>query len=281
MAQSYRRPSTPQRRRRRHHRRSPLPLILLLLAVAALIWFMASRLSSHADPGTQAFSPSEAPSQAQTSPAPSDAPAVSPSAAPEPTLPPIEDAPWQLRLANQSHPLPEDWSVETSTLSNGLKVDARIYDDLTQMLADCAKAGYSALVCSAYRTIKKQTELFERKIKSFMSDGLSHDEAYTAASAIVAIPGTSEHNLGLAVDICASEYQLLNEAQADTPAQKWLMEHCWEYGFILRYPKGKQDITGIIYEPWHYRYVGRDLAQEITESGLCLEEYLALSYTGV
>ena len=240
MAQSYRRPSTPQRRRRRHHRRSPLPLILLLLAVAALIWFMASRLSSHADPGTQAFSPSEAPSQAQTSPAPSDAPAVSPSAAPEPTLPPIEDAPWQLRLANQSHPLPEDWSVETSTLSNGLKVDARIYDDLTQMLADCAKAGYSALVCSAYRTIKKQTELFERKIKSFMSDGLSHDEAYTAAS-----------------------------------------EHCAEYGFILRYPKGKQDITGIIWEPWHYRYVGRDLAQEITESGLCLEEYLALSYTGV
>ena len=107
-----------------------------------------------------------------------------------------------------------------------------------------------------------------------MADGLSYDEAYAAAATVVAIPGTSEHNLGLAVDICALDYQILDDAQADTPEQQWLMEHCWEYGFILRYPAEKQDITGIIYEPWHYRYVGRDHAQAIRQSGQCLEEFL-------
>lgn len=106
-------------------------------------------------------------------------------------------------------------------------------------------------------------------------------QAYAAAATVVAIPGTSEHNLGLAVDICALDYQILDDAQADTPEQQWLMEHCAEYGFILRYPKGKEDMTGIIWEPWHYRYVGVEAAQEISQSGLCLEEYLALHYSGV
>jgi D-alanyl-D-alanine carboxypeptidase len=111
-----------------------------------------------------------------------------------------------------------------------------------------------------------------------MKTGISYDEAYTAAATVVAIPGTSEHNLGLAVDICAEDYQVLDDAQADTPEQQWLMEHCADYGFILRYPQGKEDQTGIIWEPWHYRYVGVEAAQEITSSGLCLEEYLALHY---
>ena len=88
------------------------------------------------------------------------------------------------------------------------------------------------------------------------------------------MPGTSEHQLGLAVDLVDASYQVLDEAQASTPAQQWLMAHCWEYGFILRYPAEKQDITGIIYEPWHYRYVGRDHAQAIRQSGQCLEEFL-------
>ena len=90
----------------------------------------------------------------------------------------------------------------------------------------------------------------------------------------MAIPGTSEHQLGLAVDIVDKHSQVLDNSQADTPAQQWLMEHSWEYGFILRYPEGKSEITGIIYEPWHYRYVGKEAAAEIHELGLCLEEYL-------
>lgn len=87
-------------------------------------------------------------------------------------------------------------------------------------------------------------------------------------------PGTSEHQLGLAVDIVDADYQLLNHAQEDTAVHQWLLEHCWDYGFILRYPADKGDVTGIIYEPWHYRYVGREHAQAIRAAGLCLEEYL-------
>lgn len=211
----------------------------------------------------------DTPSRSESSLPPETSPAA---------LPTLSQAPWDLTLANQEHPLPSDWDVETSTLSNGLLVDARIYDALNSMLEDCKAEGLSPIVCSAYRTVTRQTELFEEKINELMSGGLSYDEAYTAASAVVAIPGTSEHNLGLAVDICAMDYQLLDDAQADTAEQQWLMEHCMEYGFILRYPKGKEDITGIIWEPWHYRYVGVETAKAITESGLCLEEYLALHY---
>ena len=90
----------------------------------------------------------------------------------------------------------------------------------------------------------------------------------------MAVPGTSEHQTGLALDIVSAGYQLLDEAQEDTAEQKWLMEHCWEYGFILRFPEDKTEITGIGYEPWHYRYVGRETAEAIHKSGLCLEEYL-------
>lgn len=194
---------------------------------------------------------------------------------------PLEEAPWYLMLANLDHPLPADWEIETVTISNGLEVDQRIISALDDMLDDCRAAGLSPLVCSAYRTVQRQTELFEEKIDVLMADGLSYDEAYAAAATVVAIPGTSEHNLGAAVDICALDYQILDDAQADTPEQQWLMEHCAEYGFILRYPKGKEDMTGIIWEPWHYRYVGVEAAQEISQSGLCLEEYLALHYSGV
>ena len=288
--------STKHRSRRKHSsyrgRRSMFPALLILAAVAILIFIIIGpkdnpTVDTPPQPGISA-----AP-DVSASPAPSDEPSVpvfsgessdpEPSQTPsEPPAPPsVDEAPWNLTLANAWHPLPEDWEIETQKLSNGLAVDTRIYDALTAMLNACKAEGLSPIVCSAYRTISKQQELFDRKINKYMADGLSYDEAYTAASSIVAIPGTSEHNLGLAVDICAASYQVLNSAQADTKEQQWLMEHCAEFGFILRYPRDKQDITGIIWEPWHYRYVGVELAQEITDSGLCLEEYLALHYSGV
>ena len=90
----------------------------------------------------------------------------------------------------------------------------------------------------------------------------------------MAVPGTSEHQTGLALDIVDTSYQILDEAQEDTDVQRWLAEHSWEYGFVLRYPLGKSEITGISYEPWHYRYVGRTAAREMTELGLRLEEYV-------
>ena len=116
--------------------------------------------------------------------------------------------------------------------------------------------------------------MYENRVQRFMNQGYKRAEAERLAAQVVAVPGTSEHHLGLAVDIVDAKWPYLEEEQEDMPAQKWLMEHCWEYGFILRYPKNTTSETGIIYEPWHYRYVGKELAKEIHESGLTLETYL-------
>ena len=180
----------------------------------------------------------------------------------------------QLVLVNPWNKLPEDFRVELKKLSNGLRVDARIYDDLSAMLSDCRKAGLSPLVCSAYRSQETQTRLYRNKISRLRAAGYTAEKAVQEAGRWVAVPGTSEHQTGLAVDLVAASYQILDQKQEQTAEQKWLMEHCWEYGFILRYPTDKSEITGIGYEPWHYRYVGKTAAAAIHDSGLCLEEYL-------
>ena len=191
----------------------------------------------------------------------------------EPAIP-LDD--WRMILVNRTHPIPEGYEPELSSLSGGMMVDSRCLADLTAMLDACRAAGHTPTVCSAYRTVDTQTTLYEDKIRSLCRKGMTYDEAAAEAGTIVAVPGTSEHHLGLAVDIVDSGYQHLTTAQENTPVQQWLMAHSWEYGFILRYPNGKSHITGIIYEPWHYRYVGREAAADITARELCLEEYLAL-----
>ena len=182
---------------------------------------------------------------------------------------------WQLLLVNAWHKLPEDYHVELKTLANGLQVDARIYDDLNAMLTNCREAGLEPIVCSAYRTEDTQTRLYRNKVSRLLSAGWSRDTVEQEAARWVAPPGTSEHQTGLALDIVSADYQLLDEQQAQTPEQQWLMVHCWEYGFVLRYPTDKCAVTGIGYEPWHYRYVGKEAAREMQQKGLCLEEYLA------
>ena len=182
---------------------------------------------------------------------------------------------WRLLLVNAWHKLPEDYHVELKTLANGLQVDARIYDDLNAMLTDCREAGLEPIVCSAYRTEDTQTRLYRNKVSRLLSAGWSRDTVEQEAARWVAPPGTSEHQTGLALDIVSADYQLLDEQQAQTPEQQWLMAHCWEYGFVLRYPTDKCAVTGIGYEPWHYRYVGKEAAREMQQKGLCLEEYLA------
>ena len=179
-----------------------------------------------------------------------------------------------LTLVNPWNTVPEDWTVELVSIGNGHRVDKACCDDLMAMLEACRAAGHKPVVRSSYRTQKTQQQLHENKVRQWKGYGYSEAEARKQASAIVAIPGTSEHQLGWAVDIVDDRYHGLNEKQATMPAQIWLMEHSWEYGFILRYPVGKSEVTGIIYEPWHYRWVGRDNAKAIWESGLCLEEYL-------
>ena len=183
---------------------------------------------------------------------------------------------WRFILVNPWYTLPEEYvEVATSSLPNGESVDTRCFSDFVKMLDDCRAAGGEPVVCSSYRPHAKQVTLFEDQVKSLMGSGMSREQAEIEAGTTVAVPGTSEHELGLAADICDYKYQNLDDAQGDTATQKWLMEHSWEYGFILRYPRDKTDITGIIYEPWHYRYVGKEAAEEITQKGICLEEYLA------
>lgn len=186
----------------------------------------------------------------------------------------IDTSSWNLVLVNSTHPIPQDFKIDLTNLKNGHSVDSRIYKDLQAMMDAARAEGLSPIICSSYRTMEKQTSLFNKEVNSYLSQGYSQKEAEQKASYWVAIPGTSEHQLGLAVDIVAQSYQGLDKAQEQTDEQKWLMKHCAEYGFILRYPTNKSDITGIGYEPWHYRYVGKEIAKEIMDKGICLEEYL-------
>ena len=176
-------------------------------------------------------------------------------------------------IANPWNMIPDDYSPDLVDAEDGYIVDRSCRDDLLKMLADCRAAGYDARITSAYRRHQTQIELYNKKVWYYIDLGYSEENARKKAGTIIAVPGTSEHELGLAVDLVDSSHWVLDETQEKTPAQKWLMAHCWEYGFILRYPNGKSDATGIIYEPWHYRYVGKELAKELQESGLCLEEY--------
>ena len=181
---------------------------------------------------------------------------------------------WQLTLVNPWHTLEQEYSIQLVELVNGQSVDERCYPELQAMMDDCRAAGLSPYICSSYRTWEKQNRLFEENVRSLMAQGYSEEEARTETAKNIAIPGTSEHQLGLAVDIVDKNYQILDETQEDTAVQKWLMENSWRYGFILRYPTDKSDITGIVYEPWHYRYVGKEAAEAMYNEGICLEEYL-------
>lgn len=181
---------------------------------------------------------------------------------------------WRMTLVNPWHALPESYSIHTVELVNGQSVDERCYPELQRMMDDCRAAGLSPYICSSFRTWEKQNRLFEENVRTLMAQGYSEEEARVETAKNIAIPGTSEHQLGLAVDIVDKNYQVLDEAQENTAVQKWLMENSWKYGFILRYPTDKSDITGIVYEPWHYRYVGKEAAEAIYNEGICLEEYL-------
>ena len=144
------------------------------------------------------------------------------------------------------------------------------------MMAAGHKAGITDLaVQSAYRTYATQKKNYWIEVAEHRTNGVSELKAQYAANMVVKRPGYSEHHLGLAFDLGGNGNFNLNQNFENTAAFKWLIEHCHEYGFILRFPKGKEDITGVIYEPWHYRYVGVEAATAIMEGGLCLEEYLA------
>ena len=181
---------------------------------------------------------------------------------------------WNLILVNKDNPIPDNYKPEVTIVEENFKVDTRIKDAALQMLTDARQQGLSPVICSAYRETNYQKMLFNKKVKEYKKQGYSQSRAEEQAALWVTIPGTSEHEIGLSLDIVSKEYQILDEKQESTDVQKWLMEHCYEYGFILRYPTNKKDITKINYEPWHYRYVGVENAMFMKEKGFCLEEYI-------
>lgn len=181
---------------------------------------------------------------------------------------------WNLILINKHHSVPEDYEFPLGNINASMKCDARIISDLFEMLKEAQNDGVNLSICSPYRDINRQKVLFNRKIKAYMKQGMSYMEAYQISSQTVTVPGASEHQIGLAIDFLTTNYTSLNEGFADTEAGKWLAENACDYGFILRYPKGKEYITGIEFEPWHYRYVGKVAAKQIMSENLTLEEYL-------
>ena len=170
-------------------------------------------------------------------------------------------------LVNYENAIPENYEPKLVEVPGGEKVDERIYDPLMELLEAAKEGNWDQLpmVVSGYRTQKKQQQLFDDKVAGYRKEGNSQSEAEELAKQWVSVPGYSEHQIGLAVDINGATYDLYF----------WLQENSYKYGFIFRYPGDKTDITGVAEEVWHYRYVGVEAATEMHEKGLCLEEYLA------
>ena len=184
---------------------------------------------------------------------------------------------WRLILANKNSPLPEGYAPELVTLADSsLQMQTEAAAAFDEMRQAANATGLHLMACSTYRSVERQTELYDAEVQKWIGKGYAEADAREKAATVVMIPGCSEHNTGLAVDVGSVTNQRVEEDFEDEPEFDWLQEHAAEYGFILRYPSDKQAITGVSYEPWHYRYVGVENAKAIKESGLCLEEYLGL-----
>lgn len=181
---------------------------------------------------------------------------------------------WNLILVNKQHPIPEEYTFTLGTITGTMKCDERIIPELLEMLQGAKNEGINLIVRSPYRDLSRQEFLFDRKLSTYMRQGYSYLESYRLASQIVMIPGASEHQLGLALDITSDTYSGLQQGFGKTTAGKWMADHSYEYGFIVRYPSHKEAITGVEYEPWHFRYVGKAAAKEIWERNICLEEFV-------
>ena len=185
----------------------------------------------------------------------------------------FDSSDWRLVLINKQHPIPENYSFNLGVIKDGMLCDDRILNDLLTMMQAAKDDGINLAIKSPYRTDSRQENNFNTRIKQYMGQGYSYMEAYKLTSQVITVPGASEHQVGLALDIVCDTYGSLSAGFGDTKAGQWLAEHSCEYGFIVRYPKGKEYITSIDYEPWHFRYVGREAAMIIKEEGICLEEF--------
>lgn len=180
---------------------------------------------------------------------------------------------WRLVLINKQHPIPDDYEFTLTTITGSMKCDERILEDLLLMLQAAKNDNVNLIICSPYRTDASQVSIFERHVRAYMNKGLNYMDSFKLASQEATVPGYSEHQIGLSIDIYTASHMVLDDAYGETEAGRWLAENCSDYGFILRYPKGKEYITSIGYEPWHFRYVGREAAKIIMSGGITLEEF--------
>ena len=184
-----------------------------------------------------------------------------------------EELPWYLMLINDDYAVSEDYDVELVSVE-GKQVDTRIKESLNAMLKAARADGMKCKICSGYRTAEKQEKLVEKDVTKYKAKGYDEEEALELTYLGLAPVNHSEHQTGLAVDIVSSSHQTLDAAHADTKEAIWLKEHCKEYGFIVRYMEGKEEITKRKAESWHFRYVGVEAATYIMENEITLEEYL-------
>ena len=266
----------PQRRRRRKRRRSAGSrfgvLLLALLGVAGVL-YMGIELATGPERTAQA---QPTPTRMPAAPIATTLPTPSPE--PTPALPAVDTGSWQLRLIRYEKPLGEDFVPESLVeIENGQQMDSRVAPAMKELIADARAAGYSVYVCSGYRDYNTQYIIyFNNHVDVYMAQGMTEEEANAKARLSVNYPGASEHQSGLCADILESADQEMEPYIGGSGLMLWLEEHCAEYGFVVRYPEGKTKITGVEYEPWHLRYVGKEPAAYKMERGLCLEEFLAM-----
>ena len=262
-----------------------LALLLLFILAGLAIGFAVTEKRKPAEPTTNAVS--EVETEPQTEP-----PTEAQTAAPEPTtakappvsLPqsadgnPVTVSPdgdnWELTLVKLQYRLPEDYkpTLQAAVEGSSVQLDARVAPFYAEMYAAAKADGCTLTPYSGYRTYARQQENFDRKVAYYVSQGLSEAEATAQTQTRILPAGASEHNMGFAMDIVSASADFIS-----TKEFSWLSAHAHEYGFILRYPENKTDITGVMYEPWHWRFVGKEAAAEMQKSGQCLEEYLGVA----
>ena len=237
-------------------------VLAIILAVAGAVWLIYDTFKM--DPEEVLATPVP-----EETPVPSPTPTPTPEPTPEPTpdhdWPDVDITSWEFLLANPDHSI-GDYAPTLATLE-GQQLDERIIQPMEDFVAAARAEGLKVYLSSGYRDYATQNYLYQRKVAQYGEE---------TAKTIVAVPGTSEHQTGLACDITDQYYEFKDSSLENTALYQWMSQHCQEYGFIVRFPKGKEDITGIIYEPWHFRYVGVEAATYIMENGLCLEEFLEL-----
>lgn len=262
-----------------------LALLLLFILAGLAVGFAVTEKRKPAEPTTNAVS--EVETEPQTEP-----PTEAQTAAPEPitakappvSLPqsadgnPVTVSPdgdnWELTLVNLQYRLPEDYkpTLQAAVEGSSVQLDARVAPFYAEMYAAAKADGCTLTPYSGYRTYARQQENFDRKVAYYVSQGLGEAEATAQTQTRILPAGASEHNMGFAMDIVSASADFIS-----TKEFSWLSAHAHEYGFILRYPENKTEITGVMYEPWHWRFVGKEAAAEMQKSGQCLEEYLGIA----